>query len=273
MRTCEEYQELISAMLDGGLTAEETAEVEAHIASCGECRAMYEAFAAVSGMEAAEVPDTLHQNVMTKVTAAQKAFKTQNKIIRLRPILTTAACLVVVVGTLFAVRSGFMGGRKAASEALMAAPAATVADAAAPEGVMKAAAESPMEAAPTEPAAPVMFAAASEEMAPATGAAETEEGYSYANDIAGDEPLPAPEPEAKAERQSIIVEITFVSEIRIDGLTPDGIPTAVLLDNDTVISDEVRAALQPGNLIGVRYGASEETDGLVLHAEEIYLAE
>ena len=70
---------------------------------------------------------------------------------------------------------------------------------------MKAASESPMEAAPAEPAAPAMFAAAP--MAPAAGAAEAEEAYSYANDIAGDEPLPAPEPKAKAEPQCMVAEI------------------------------------------------------------------
>ena len=276
MRTCAEYQELISAMLDGELTAEETAEVEAHIAVCEECKAMYEAFAAVSGMETAEVPDTLHEKVMTKVTAAQKAFKTQNNLVRLRPILTTAACLVVVVGTLFAVRGGFRNDSKAKS----AAPAASAADTAAgePRMTMKAVpetamtpADAPMEAAPAMAAAPAAMAPAAEEA----------EGFSYAKSAAPEAPAPSPIPEpgapAEAEQDSaqdcVIVEITFVSDIRIDGVTPEGVPAAVLLEDDTVIGDAVRNALQPGSVISVVYSVSENEDGLVIHAEEIFLAE
>ena len=269
MRTCAEYQELISAMLDGELTAEETAEVEAHVAVCGECKAMYEAFAAVSGMEAAEVPDTLHEAVMTKVTAAQKAFKTQNNLVRLRPILTTAACLVVIVGTLFAVRTGFHR-HDASMEAAMAAPAAGAADMAVMG--MKAASESPMEAAPAEPAAPAMFAAAP--MAPAAGAAEAEEAYSYANNIARDEPLPAPEPKAKAEPQCMVAEIaeqTAGGYAVVDAET--GEVWIMRISEDTQMTDEVRNALMPGCVVTVEYHTQETDEMSVIYADAIYLAE
>ena len=263
MRTCAEYQELISALLDGELTAEEKAEVEAHIAVCEECKAMYEAFAAVSGMEAAEVPDTLHEAVMTKVTAAQKAFKTQNNLVRLRPILTTAACLVVIVGILFAVRTGF-ARRGASTEAPMAAP----------ETFMKAASESPMEAAPAEapaePAAPAMFAAAP--MAPDTE--EAEEAYSYANDIAGDEPLPAPEPKAKAEPQCVVAEIaeqTAGGYSVVD--TETGEVWIMRISENTQMTDEVRNALMPGCVVTVEYHTQETDEMSVIYADAIWFAE
>ena len=279
MRTCAEYQELISAMLDGELTAEETAEVEAHIASCPECAAMYEAFAAVSGMEAAEVPDTLHEAVMTKVTAAQKAFKTQNNLVRLRPILTTAACLVVIVGTLFAVRTGF-SRRGASTEAPMAAPAAGAADMAAPEMFMKAASESPMEAAPAEPAAPAMFAAAP--MAPDTE--EAEEGYSYANDIAGEVPLPAPEPKAKAENSAMFyltLKIVSVTDYGFTAIDPDtDNPVEAYCDDSTEIADELfglmseeLGSLMPDMIVTVGYTESEDSIPMVIYAKWIGLSE
>ena len=125
MTECEKYQELISAMLDGELTESEQAQVEAHIKDCDECRAMYEVFAAVGGVLATDedVPDTLHSGIMEKVNAAAKANKTQRKIIRLRPILAAAACLVVVVGTALALKGNLPGMKSAESEAPAAADA------------------------------------------------------------------------------------------------------------------------------------------------------
>ena len=121
MTDCEKYQELISAMLDGELTDAERAEVEAHVRDCDECRAMYEAFSAVSGaMDAVDVPDTLHSGIMDKVNAAAKAKKTHGTIVRLRPVLATAACLAVIVGTVFALK-GNLGGMKNADTAAPAA--------------------------------------------------------------------------------------------------------------------------------------------------------
>ena len=121
MTDCEKYQELISALLDGALTEAEQAEVEAHIAVCPECSAMYAAFRAVGdAISDAEVPDSLHSGIMEKVNAAAKAKKTQQKLVRLRPILATAACLVVIVGTVFALR-GNLGGTKNADTAAPAA--------------------------------------------------------------------------------------------------------------------------------------------------------
>lgn len=48
MKDCEYYREKISCLMDGELSPEETAGLEAHIEGCPECRALYEAFTAVS---------------------------------------------------------------------------------------------------------------------------------------------------------------------------------------------------------------------------------
>ena len=89
MSDCERYEALISELLDGELSAEEETEVREHMAHCAACAAMYEAFSAAGEAlraDASDVPATLHSGIMAKVTMAEKAQKTQNKIIRLRPI-------------------------------------------------------------------------------------------------------------------------------------------------------------------------------------------
>lgn len=102
MRSCEEYREMISAMLDGELPEAERAALEAHIASCAACAETYDAFAALTLPEE-EVPETLHAGIMARVAPAQKALRGQRILARTRAWLTAAACLVFVVGTLFAV--------------------------------------------------------------------------------------------------------------------------------------------------------------------------
>ena len=54
MNECERFQEMISALLDGELSAEEEAELRAHMAECPDCAAMAAAFAAVSEAVAAQ---------------------------------------------------------------------------------------------------------------------------------------------------------------------------------------------------------------------------
>ncbi len=121
---CQKYQELISCLIDGELSDAEKARLENHIASCPECRAMYEDFAALScmmdgGME--EVPDSLHDKIMSGVKAAKRAKKPL--IIRLRPYMAAAACLVVAVGAVFAMRNG-AGYDMSANSTSAAAPGA-----------------------------------------------------------------------------------------------------------------------------------------------------
>lgn len=125
MSDCERYEALISAMLDGELTEDEQAEVQRHLASCPDCAAIYAAFAEVSEAlkaeaEAEPLPAALHEGIMARVRVAEKAKKTHGAIVRLRPILAAAACLVVLAGTLLALRNSFRMGK---SESSGAAPA------------------------------------------------------------------------------------------------------------------------------------------------------
>ena len=179
MSDCERYEALISALIDGELSAAEEAEVRAHMAQCAQCAAMYEAFSAAGEAlraEASDVPATLHDGIMAKVELARKAQRTQNKIIRLRPMLTAAACLIVLAGTLLALKNT-VGMRKDAA-APEAAEAPAMLFAAGDAGTDSAVTESAAESAPEAEAPPVMAAkkAAAEE----TGAAYDAVGGSAA---------------------------------------------------------------------------------------------
>ncbi len=70
MRSCEEYQEWASCLIDGELDDKRAEELRLHAAQCEECRAVLEAFTALSGgMEElqAEPPAALHENVMAEI--------------------------------------------------------------------------------------------------------------------------------------------------------------------------------------------------------------
>lgn len=106
MKDCEYYREKISCLMDGELSPEETAGLEAHIEGCPECRALYEAFTAVSaalseGME--EPPEHIAPSVMQEIRAI--AEKKRGVWIK---CLSAAACLALVV--LVGVSSGLFGG-------------------------------------------------------------------------------------------------------------------------------------------------------------------
>lgn len=107
MKDCEYYREKISCLMDGELSPEETAGLEAHIEGCPECRALYEAFTAVSaalseGME--EPPEHIAPSVMQEIRAIAEKKKRGVWI----KCLSAAACLALVV--LVGVSSGLFGG-------------------------------------------------------------------------------------------------------------------------------------------------------------------
>ena len=158
----EEWYERVSALADGELSGEETAEVRAHMERCPDCADLYAALLEVSEAiraETEDVPDTLHDGIMAKVRMAEKAQKTQNKIIRLRPIMTMAACLVVLVGTVFALRNG-VGFRKGSSGAALESAQAPAYNASAPVGgaVQSAASEATADFAESEGEPAILFA-------------------------------------------------------------------------------------------------------------------
>ena len=71
MKDCEYYREKISCLMDGELSPEETAGLEAHIEGCPECRALYEAFTAVSAATKSPA-DTPPSSPADRLTATVK---------------------------------------------------------------------------------------------------------------------------------------------------------------------------------------------------------
>lgn len=136
MKDCEKYQEMISAMLDGELNDNESAQLRQHMAGCPQCRAMYEAFAAVSGVVAEdlpEVPAQLHEHIMSGVKKSAGKKGKKSLIIRLRPYMTAVACLVVIIAAVLAARQTGILSAGSDSSSANAASAPTAADAAAPQ--------------------------------------------------------------------------------------------------------------------------------------------
>lgn len=109
MSYCDESIELISAALDGALSPEEQAKLEAHLAQCPDCKALYEDLSRIHqsllDLPPVEVPEGLTGRIMDAV-AAEAA---QPKVVPLpqpkrsaRPwqrwAVTAAAVAVVILG-------------------------------------------------------------------------------------------------------------------------------------------------------------------------------
>ena len=101
MSDCREIQELISALIDGKVSEKEKAEVYAHVEKCPECKAMLEAFTAVSESlsELEDVPEGLHEDIMRRVKSENIKRKTPWK-----KIIPLAACLALVIFGAFSLR-------------------------------------------------------------------------------------------------------------------------------------------------------------------------
>lgn len=99
MNRCEEYQELISRLLDGELSSEEQTALDAHIAVCPDCAAVCAAFHALSealSSDLVEPPEALHENIMANIR--RENIKKQNRPTRRwRSLLAVAACFAVIV--------------------------------------------------------------------------------------------------------------------------------------------------------------------------------
>lgn len=96
MTGCDYYIDLVSAGLDNELSNEESSALTKHLNECDDCRALWNAFTAVSGAfadELEDVPDALHENVMAEIRRIE--IKKRNR--RTRMISTLAACAAIVI--------------------------------------------------------------------------------------------------------------------------------------------------------------------------------
>lgn len=95
MIDCDKCTELISCLLDGELDEEEQALVREHMASCPDCRRVYEAFSAISGQlrEPEPLPEGLHERIMSGIPARPKR---KTGIVWIK-YLSAAACIALVI--------------------------------------------------------------------------------------------------------------------------------------------------------------------------------
>ena len=115
MREHEYYQELMSRLLDEGLTAKEERELKEHVRACPDCAKLFSAFSAVTVSlreDMAEPPAELSKGVMDRIAADKeerpKVIHVQRpELERQRPKrrqrrgwtgVAAAACLVLVIG-------------------------------------------------------------------------------------------------------------------------------------------------------------------------------
>ncbi len=202
MRDHEYYQELMSRLLDEGVTAEEEKDLKDHLRACPECAALFSALSAVTVSlreeDMAEAPAELAQGVMARIAAG----KNEHKVIHVqRPELevqrprrkkrgwtgiAAAACLVVVIG------SGafwFFSGRDKSAPTEGAADSAVYARAAAQDATE---AEVPEDAGAAPEAAPAAGGTAESAL---SGVAEEEAADAPMTVAAADSaavPMPAP---------------------------------------------------------------------------------
>ena len=119
MNNCEMYQELMSRLVDGELSREEYARLDAHMENCAECSAMYAVFASLSeiiGSEDEALPEDLHENIMAGVRRSAMINHNRRRLSKpMRNTLAAAACAALV---LFASRG--LAPEKAADAVLTA---------------------------------------------------------------------------------------------------------------------------------------------------------
>ena len=184
MKNCEYYEELIGAVLDGEITAEEEKELRAHLESCEACRNFYEAMQAISGADDAlgEPPENFTANVMARVheaaapvTPETKPAKKKVSITRLVTrygALAAAAAVAIWAGVTF----GGTFAAKSADSTASEAPGVAMYSAA------EDSAEAPAEAPETSTAGGMMMAAAPESAAADGGVTVTVTAAKSASD-------------------------------------------------------------------------------------------
>ena len=124
MSQCEFYQELISRMVDGDLSAREEADLARHTETCPDCAALFQAFSAISsqiGEDLEEAPFDLRDNVMAEIH--REEIRRRNRIPTiLRSVLSAAACVALIFGVYLGV--SITQGKNLVTAAYDAAPAA-----------------------------------------------------------------------------------------------------------------------------------------------------
>lgn len=97
MTDCDKYIELISSLADGELSAEQEAELRAHIDVCPDCRRVYNAFTAISKAltDLEETPQGFADSVMYRIEKQRKGSRPH--FFAFGRFTAIAACLVLIL--------------------------------------------------------------------------------------------------------------------------------------------------------------------------------
>ena len=102
--TCEQVSELISEYIDGELDDATAAAVASHIDNCDDCRRLYDEISAVCravhNIGEVQVPDGLHERIMTTIRTQKRATRRRRTITYLGIGVAAMLCLSVMSSTL-----------------------------------------------------------------------------------------------------------------------------------------------------------------------------
>lgn len=121
MADCEKYIEMICGLADGELTAEQEAELRAHLDACQDCKRLYDAVTNISGAlseDLVEPPEALAQGIMFKIRSKGGAGKAHRFAFGRFTALAACIALVLLAGSRFGWFGG-MGRSNAPKEASM----------------------------------------------------------------------------------------------------------------------------------------------------------
>jgi anti-sigma factor RsiW len=112
VKTCEEYQELVSAYVDGEILDDETAELFFHLGACPECRQFLSSVLRLqSFMQVTDVPDNRHAAMKQEIDAPDSrlvAMKQppmwKRKLAVSYPVAAAVVALMLLSGGLYATK-------------------------------------------------------------------------------------------------------------------------------------------------------------------------
>jgi hypothetical protein len=126
---CDDALELISAALDGELTAEERAALDEHLANCPACAALYEELSGQSHLLReldCHVPEGLSQRILSQLPEQSAPPKKRRRVIHWQKWGALAACAALVVWAGLTLPSHL--GRSGSDSSSGAAPVSVNAD-------------------------------------------------------------------------------------------------------------------------------------------------
>lgn len=109
MANCEKYRYMICGLVDGELTAEQEAELRAHLDTCQDCTRVYNAVSGISDAiseDLAEPPESLSKGIMNKIRSSSGSGKIHHFAFGRFTALAACIALVLLAGTKF----GWFGG-------------------------------------------------------------------------------------------------------------------------------------------------------------------